>query len=145
MLMTNLHYARAFLNPYLLGEVCLHDDVDAKEASNTVLRKIISTPTTYALVLRDFANFVESQGPFSNTPPNERPRLAPNKWWDLIGVGGRTFAPITYHILAQMCFTPSCEWNWNSYSFVHNKMRNWLTSNLAEDLVCIYTNSKLLL
>ncbi len=39
MLTTDLHYARAFLNPYLLGEVCLHDDVDAKEALNKVLRK----------------------------------------------------------------------------------------------------------
>jgi len=32
MLTTDLHYVGAFLNPYLLGEACLHDDVDAKEA-----------------------------------------------------------------------------------------------------------------
>ncbi len=31
MLKTNLHYARAFFNPYLLGEVCLHDDANVKE------------------------------------------------------------------------------------------------------------------
>jgi len=37
MLTTNLHYTRAFLNPYLLGEACLHDDVDAKEALYRVL------------------------------------------------------------------------------------------------------------
>ncbi len=32
MLTIDLHYVGAFLNPYLLGEACLHDDVDAKEA-----------------------------------------------------------------------------------------------------------------
>jgi hypothetical protein len=60
MLTTNLHYAKAFLNPYLLGEVCLHNDVDAKGALNRILQKTTSTPTTYALALRDFANFVKS-------------------------------------------------------------------------------------
>jgi hypothetical protein len=38
MLMTNLQYARALLNPYLLGEVCLHDDADVKGALNRVLQ-----------------------------------------------------------------------------------------------------------
>jgi hypothetical protein len=60
MLTTNLHYARALLNPYLLGEAHLHEDADAKEVLNRVLRKTAHTPTTYALTLRDFANFVES-------------------------------------------------------------------------------------
>jgi hypothetical protein len=31
MLMTGLHYAGALFNPYLLGEVRLHDDADVKE------------------------------------------------------------------------------------------------------------------
>jgi hypothetical protein len=35
--MTNLHYAMALLNPYLLGEVCLHGDANAKEALKRVL------------------------------------------------------------------------------------------------------------
>jgi hypothetical protein len=37
MLTTDLHYVRAFFNPYLLDEYCLHDDVDVKEALNIVL------------------------------------------------------------------------------------------------------------
>jgi hypothetical protein len=60
MLTTNLHYARALFNPYLLGEACLHDDVNTKETLNKVLRKTIRTLTAYALALTDFANFVES-------------------------------------------------------------------------------------
>jgi hypothetical protein len=68
MLTVGLHYPGALLNPYLLGEACPHDDVDANKALNKVLQKTVSTPTTYALALRYFANFVKNQGPFL-TPP----------------------------------------------------------------------------
>ena len=37
-----------------------------------------------------------------------------------------------------------CEWNWNSYSFVHNKSRNRLQSKRAKNLVYVYTNSRLM-
>jgi hypothetical protein len=37
MLMINLYYIGALLNPYLLGEVHLHDDIDAKGALNKIL------------------------------------------------------------------------------------------------------------
>jgi hypothetical protein len=60
MLTTDLHYAKALFNPYLLGEARLHDDTNVKEVLNRLLQKIIRTPTTYALVLKDFANFVEN-------------------------------------------------------------------------------------
>jgi len=59
MLMTD-PYARPFFNPYLLDENRLHDDADAKEALNIVLRKITHTLTAYALALKDFAYFTES-------------------------------------------------------------------------------------
>ncbi len=51
MLMIDLHYARALLNPYLLDDIHLHDDVDAKEVLNVVLWKTTNTPITYAQVL----------------------------------------------------------------------------------------------
>jgi hypothetical protein len=60
MLTTNLHYARTLFNPYLLVEVHLDDDLDAKEALNKILQKIANTSTAYALVLKDFVDFVKS-------------------------------------------------------------------------------------
>ncbi len=142
MLTIDLHYVRAFFNPYLLGENCLHDD--AEEALNIVLWKITHTSTAYALALKDFANFVENWSPFFWHPLVKDLEFLPHKWWDLIGIGGHTVVPIICHILVQMCSTSSCEHNWSSYSFVHSKVRNRLSSNWAKDLVYIYTNSKLL-
>jgi hypothetical protein len=68
LLTIDLHYVKAFFNPYLLGEHFLLDDVDAKEALNKVLWATICTSTAHALAIKDFADFVESQSPFSNTP-----------------------------------------------------------------------------
>jgi len=50
MLTTDLHYARALFNPYLLDEARLHDDADAKEALNIILQKTTHILTAYALV-----------------------------------------------------------------------------------------------
>jgi hypothetical protein len=63
MLMTNLRYVGAFLNPYLLDEARLHDDANAK-TFNKVLWKKTHTPIAYALTLKDF---VENQSPFFDT------------------------------------------------------------------------------
>ncbi len=120
--MIDLHYAGALFNPYLLGEVRLHDDADVKEIFNKVLRKIACTPIAYALILIKFTNFVESQGPFFDTLLMKDLDLLPHEWWDLIGTGERTLAPIICPILVQVCSASSCECNWISYSFVHNKV-----------------------
>jgi hypothetical protein len=142
--MTNLHCDKAFLNPYLLDEVRLHDDVDAKEALNKVLQKTIHTLNAYTLALRNFADFMENQGPFFDTTLMKDLDLLSHEWWDLIRVGGHTLTHIVHCILTQMCFASSFERNWSSYSFVHSKMQNQFTSNQAKDLMYIYINSKLL-
>lgn len=68
--------------------------------------------------------------------------MPPHQWWQRNG--GNTLPVITKRILSLTCLESSCEQNWNMNSFVHNKIRNWLGVKKAEDLVYIYTNSKLL-
>jgi hypothetical protein len=126
--MIDLHYVRAFFNPYLLGEAHLHHEEDVEKVLNKVLWKIVGNLIAYAKTLKDFIDFVESWSHFFNIPLVNDLNLLPHEWWDLIGVGGCTFTPITHYILVSVCSTSLCEWNWNSYSFVHNKVWNWLTS-----------------
>ena len=61
-----------------------------------------------------------------------------------MGSEAKALQTIARRILAQVCSMSSCERNWSIYSFVHNKDRNHLQPSRAEDLVYIYTNSKLL-
>jgi hypothetical protein len=96
MMKTNLHYVGAFLNPYLLGNNMIHDDVDA---------------TSYVQALTNFANLAEGQGPFADIPATTSLNIPPHEWWDLIGTSVRTFAPFAKCILAQVCSTSSCERN----------------------------------
>ncbi len=37
MLTIDLHYVKALLNPYLLGETPMHDDVNVKDTLNRIL------------------------------------------------------------------------------------------------------------
>jgi hypothetical protein len=62
-------------------------------------------------------------------------------WWFTSGSIGKL---LPRRILAQVVSSSSCERNWSSYSFVHSKARNRLLSSRAEDLVYVYTNSRVL-
>ena len=61
-----------------------------------------------------------------------------------MGGAAKALQTIARCILAQVCSASACERNWSMYSFVHNKVRNCLKYSHAEDLVYIYTNSRLL-
>jgi hypothetical protein len=72
----------------------------------------INNSTTYTQALKDFVDFVKSQGfffPKLHTPQVNNFKFLPHEWWDLIGASGCTLAPITCHILAQMVSASSCE------------------------------------
>ena len=144
MFRTDLHYAGALLNPFLLDKDMLMDDDEARVAILRVLRKLAVGDQAYASTLSEYQAFRDRRGIFGGLPDVHTLNLEPHEWWDLLGAGARTLAPIAKRILAQVCSASSCERNWSMYSFVHNKSRNRLTSERAEELVYIYTNSKTL-
>jgi hypothetical protein len=109
MMKIDLHYVGALLNPYLLGNNMIHDDVDAKGEFKWVLWKMLVDATSYVQALTDFADLVKGQGPFVNIPTATSLNMLLHVWWDLIGASIRTLAPIVKHILAQVCSSSSCE------------------------------------
>ena len=46
-------------------------------------------------------------------------------------------------LLSQVSSACSCERNWSSYDFIHNRRRNRLTPARARDLVFVFTNGRL--
>jgi hypothetical protein len=71
-------------------------------------------------------------------------KCSTHNWWAFEGACRKLIAPIARRILGQTVSSSSCERNWSSYSFVHNKSRNRLQPKRAEDLVYVYTNSRLM-
>src|SRR5450759_5024006 len=61
-----------------------------------------------------------------------------------MGSRAKALQTIARRILGQGCSASACERNWNIYSFVHNKVRNRLKHNRADDLVYIYANTRLI-
>jgi hypothetical protein len=80
MMKTNLHYVGALLNPYLLGNNMIHDDVDAKEGIKEVVWKMSVDATSYVQTLTNFANLVEGQGSFANIPTTTLLNIPPHEW-----------------------------------------------------------------
>ena len=143
MISTDLHSAGALLNPYLLHDEELGDDSDVVTACKRVLRNLY-TPETYPDVVQEFLAFRHKRAPFHDMLDRKQQKCSPYAWWDFEGDCGKLLAPIAKQILAQMVSTSSCERNWSSYSFVHDKKQNRLLPKRADDLVFVYTNSRLL-
>ena len=145
MMLTDLHYAGAMLNPYLRGHMELQQNREAKRALNRVFRRL-SNPLGVGFneVMAEMTEYEERLGPYS---PEEAPdiqvaNLQPHQWWSR--VGGEALPKIAKRVLALTCSASSCERNWSTYSFVHNKSRIRLGTKKAEDLVYIYMNTRLL-
>jgi hypothetical protein len=75
--------------------------------------------------------------------PKDQKCLA-HDWWAFEGACRKLIVPIAKQILGQTVSSSSCERNWSSYLFVHNKSRKRLQPKRAEDLEYVYTNLRLL-
>lgn len=142
---TDLHYAAALLNPYLASNREIQNDGEAKRALNRVVRKLCGPlGVSFEQVMIEITEYEELRGPYSPLEAGDisNNNLLPHQWWNR--VGGDSLPQIAKRILAQTCSASSCERNWSMYSFVHSKSRNRLGVKKAEDLVYIYTNSRLL-
>ena len=84
MMLTNLHYAAALLNPYLWNVAAIQNSGEAKRALNRVIRKL-SEPlgVVYEEVVRELVQFEERTGPFNTTleaPDLAQCNLLPHQW-----------------------------------------------------------------
>ena len=142
MISIDLHSASALLNPYLLHDEELSDDSDVVTACKRVLRNLC-TPETYPDVVQEFLAFRHKRAPFHNMLHPKQQKCLQYAWWNFEGACGKLLAPIAKQILAQTVST-SYKRNWSSYSFVRDRKRNRLLPKRADDLVFVYTNSRLL-
>jgi hypothetical protein len=145
MMITDLHYAGALLNPFLMNVMEIQNNGTTKRALNRVVQKL-SGPlgVDFNEVMNELTQYEEQQGPYGllEAPNIREGNLLPYQWWHRIG--GNALPIIAKRILLLICSASLCERNWSMYSFVHSKTRNRLGVKKAEALVYIYTNSRLL-
>ncbi|KAG0595794.1 hypothetical protein M758_UG198100 [Ceratodon purpureus] len=143
MMLTDLHWAGAMLNPTLRGWAPLHNHEESRIILNRVFRKLSSNEENYVQILVQYQDFLENREAFADSTDPQAHGTAIHEWWDAMGGGARALQTIARRILGQVCSVSACERNWSMYSYVHSKVRNRLKHVRAEDLVYIYTNSRL--
>ena len=66
MMLTDLHWARAILNPILRGWTPLHEYEHSRRILNQVFQNCYLDDNTYVEVLNQYQSFLENQGPFTD-------------------------------------------------------------------------------
>ena len=70
--------------------------------------------------------------------------VKPLFWWESFGYNHPHLQKVALRILAQDCSSSACERNWSSFSLVHTKVRNKLSTRQLERLVYCRSNMRML-
>lgn len=128
MMRTDLHYAAALLNPKLIDDKQLRSDTNAQAGLNRVFLKLGGRHCLTEL-LNEFHAYFFKLPPYADAWNVQKYDGEPHLWWHMVGATvGKLLPPIARRVLAQVVSSSSCERNWSSYSFVHNKSRNRLNA-----------------
>jgi hypothetical protein len=146
MVASDLHYASTLLNPHLIKKMELRDDQNAMAGLMRVFQRLTNTAEEFQAVKAEFNLYFHTMSPYcgEHVWSSMGVKEVPHLWWFTSSSVGKLLPRIVRRILAQVVTTSSCERNWSSYSFVHSKARNRLLPSCAEDLVYVYTNSRVL-
>ena len=117
MMLTDLHWVGAILNPILRGWALLDKHEHSKRIFNQIFWKCYPDDNTYKELLNQYQDFLENRDPFADlTDPSVH--VAPlHKWWDVMGGGAKALQTIARRMLAQVCSALVCEHNWSMYLF----------------------------
>jgi hypothetical protein len=144
MVASNLHYAGVLLNPHLIKDMELCDDQHAMAGLMRVFQRFTATAEEFQVLKAEFNLYFHTMSPYygEHVWSSMGVKEVPHLWWFTSGSVGKLLPRIAWRILAQVVSSSSCEQNWSSYSFVHSKAQNRLLSSCTEDLVYVYTNSR---
>ena len=147
MLDSPLHGAGYCLDPEFLTDPGLAI-TNARDACVTDLLTVTSK-----LILDDeerdkprasYASFRAKEGLFgSDAARRDAGSWPAHQWWEVYGVGHPELQQLAVKVLSQVTSACSCERNWSTYDFIHNKKRNRLNPKRARDLVYAFTNIRL--
>jgi len=123
-MLTNLHYARALLNPCLIDVALVHNnDMDKKALDRVICQLAMPLGVSKDEAMQELVQFEERTRPFDpfiEAPDITQCELLPHQWWNW--VGGNALPKIAKRVLGLTCLSSSYERNWSMYSFVHIKV-----------------------
>ena len=143
LMLNDLHWAGAMLNPLLCGWAPLHED-EIRGLLNGFIYRLTPDEDTYVQILHQYQDFLENRGSFaSSTDPNVH--AAPlHEWWDAMGGGAKDLQTIARRVLHKYIPHPHVSAIGACTHIFTTRVPNRLKHSRAKDLVYIYTNSRLI-
>ncbi|CAL8465879.1 g5415 [Coccomyxa elongata] len=102
-------------------------------------------PDTYVTAHTQFYSYTNNEGVFgdpdlmSMTEDGHNNQIPTYQFWNQ-----EVLARIAQRVTALVSSAGACERNWSTYDFIHSKKRNRLHPDRANDLVFVFTNSRLI-
>lgn len=116
---TNLHHVGTMLNLYKLDELSINEDAYVKLFFLDAMKRLITyidgqhsevvARLKYSRIVKMHLPICSSHGSQNSTPCVVGP----------CGESGTHLTTLAKCILAQVCYSLSCERNWSSFSFLH--------------------------
>jgi hypothetical protein len=108
-----------------------------------MINKLVAVSDRQAVRL-SYAAFRSKEGLFGEAEAHADAAAMPaHQWWSIYGADHPQLQKLAITLLSQVSSACSCERNWSSYDFIHNRRRNRLTPARARDLVFVFTNGRL--
>ncbi len=140
-----IHGLAALLHPAYKSPA-LATDRELLANRDTYLVKVLDENQRGAF-LKELINYNNQRGGVAFTSPHTWRReylVKPLFWWESFGYDHPHLQQIALRLLAQDCSSGACERNWSSFSLIHTKIRNKLSSRQLERLVYCRSNMRML-
>jgi len=146
MLHNNMHVAGYVLDPeYQSLDNGQHSNVEVMRGFHNIVKKLLLDVEDQVKAIEQLAKSRNSEGEFSRPFIKvSAKKLSGWKWWVEFGSECPKLQSVAQKVLSQISCACVCERNWSTYDFIHNKKRNRLRPNRANDLVEVFSNLRLI-
>jgi hypothetical protein len=99
----------------------------------------------HARIAQQLHKYRSKQGLFGREAAQDSVAYMPGyTWWESFGAVCPELQSVALKVLSQGSAASACELLWSHFDFIHNKRRNRLTAERANDLVFVFSNLRLL-
>ncbi len=146
MLHSDMHATGYVLDPeYQSPNNEQHSNVEVMRRFHNIVEKLLPDVEDQVKAIEKLAKYRNSEGEFDRLfVKASAKKLLGWKWWVEFGSECPELQSVAQKVLSQISCTFVCERNWSTYDFIHNKKRNRLRPDRANDLVEVFSNLRLI-
>jgi len=146
MLHSDTHVVGYVLDPeYQSPDNEQHSNVKVMRGFHNIVEKLLLDVEDQVKAIEQLAKYRNLEGEFVCPFVKASAKKLPGwKWWVEFGSECPELQSVAQKVLSQISCASVCERNWSTYDFIHNKKRNRLRPNRANDLVEVFSNLRLI-